>query len=180
METNLSDTLNSIFDPLLRIDKKRETVHLIHQSAKDFLTDSRLMKKCHDLLISPAESNLQIATTFQIYLSLDEFEDLRIEWPEYGSRPKYITDKDMHVRLLDYIEYWPDHVNEAKAEDPGLWESFSRLAISKRKINLAFEIYRGSKRWSLSRHIQALPLLNISAALGLEFYLRRLLDEGTE
>jgi len=81
MEADLRQVLRLIFGPMLRIEADT-TVHLVHQSAKDFLMNMNLamardLADHHPpphLCLLAAESNKKLAQSCLRYLSFDECE----------------------------------------------------------------------------------------------------------
>jgi hypothetical protein len=71
METNLRRVLTLFFGPMLKIEPD-DTVHLVHQSAKDFLIEGNFLPAFH---LSPMECNIKLALSCLTYLSFEECED---------------------------------------------------------------------------------------------------------
>ncbi|KAF8538750.1 hypothetical protein BDD12DRAFT_884282 [Trichophaea hybrida] len=82
MNNDLRQVLRLVFGPILRIEAD-DTVHLVHQSAKDILSSMNTPLMEGDLTgntqpsfcLSSTESNLQLAISSLIYLSFDECEE---------------------------------------------------------------------------------------------------------
>jgi hypothetical protein len=84
-ERNLEHYLRLLFGPLVKVEQE-VTVHLVHQSVKDFLSDTDWLERhsSSDVGIeedpwalfytSPLEVNCRLATTCFTYLSFEEFE----------------------------------------------------------------------------------------------------------
>jgi hypothetical protein len=75
MESNMGKVLRQLFGPMINI--RGDEVHLVHQSAKDFLRSGELAEHDHLGFLSclrPTESNLQLIVRCLTYLSFDEFE----------------------------------------------------------------------------------------------------------
>jgi hypothetical protein len=79
MELDLSKVLRLLFGPMINI--RGDEVHLVHQSAKDFLRPAEPTEgSSHDhsgflSCLCATESNLQLAISCLTYLSFDEFEE---------------------------------------------------------------------------------------------------------
>jgi hypothetical protein len=123
MQTDLRQVLGLIFGPLLRIDDDN-IVHLVHQSAKEFLRGMNITTKMGlslpAVVTSPAESNMQMAVSCLTYLCFRECE----HGPVAG---KFLWDDDVRQNIeilqhklpfLDYAAtYWPEHSRQADRSD---------------------------------------------------------------
>lgn len=149
------------------------TVHLVHQSAKEFLTSSNLIlpSSLSGFQIKPLEAHCELAICCLTYLALDEFE----EDPLSVDRPNFDMDVRRRSQNFDFWvyagAYWLQHINHADQENPELWNSFQRLSQSDIKLSQAW--------WSLGFGWEVTPLL-IAAQMGNCSFVRRLLDAGAD
>jgi hypothetical protein len=67
MELDMKMVLRSIFGPLIKVDAN-DTIHLVHQSARDFLRSDYAHEFLANWHLSSAESNLQLAIGCLVYL----------------------------------------------------------------------------------------------------------------
>jgi hypothetical protein len=180
---DLQSDLQSILGPLINV--RNGFVHLVHQSAKDYLKD---MEPITSEAISARsnESNLYISISCLTYLSFDEFDrgpvvhdnclaknDTREIRRQYKKVPflQYCAQKcHRHVRQLD---------DELQAT-PQLQNAFLRLATSKHKMNLwstihpsYFHLPSGSDFWISSVDPFSLPLI-----FGFNSFSQALIDHG--
>jgi len=195
IQGNIRSFLNSLFGSLLKI-RNDNTVHLVHQSAREFLTDPRLMEEFHastpipvdntshlPFYICSEDTNLELAIACLRYLSLEEFD----EDPMVDQIPRWsisITSNLFGLQkqypLLNYAAlYWPLHTLQSNAEDSHLWTSFRRLAQSPRKINLAHKIFIFSRLKSFHNDdFEDAEPLQILACHGLVGFAKKLLDSS--
>ena len=181
MQTDLRKVLQLVLGPMLRIQDDK-TVHLVHQSAKDFLSNNvaaRASSSSHPistLRVSSAESNLQLALTCLTYLSFEESEAGPIEYSWYDACP------EMEIRrknspFLDYAAtHWPEHARHTDstcAKHQLLCSVFRKLSESPRKLGLAYQVYTFSMR---NKFVQT-PPLQVAASFGLGALIKDMLDE---
>jgi hypothetical protein len=170
MELNLSKTLLRNFGPMLKIEN--DTVHLVHQSAKDFLCSylTEHVQFLPDWHLSFDLSNSLLDTSCLTYLSFDNFE---IQLNSLGYRLESLV-QSRH--FLEYAaKHWADHVRKVDRETQekrNLWRTFSTLAKSRRKLMLAFEICenRGEEC--------DIPLLQFASLHGVTYFIEKLADGG--
>ncbi|KAF8253372.1 hypothetical protein K440DRAFT_679363 [Wilcoxina mikolae CBS 423.85] len=196
METNIQSALQSLFGPLLRIEAGDNTVHLIHQSAKDFLSSTSLKEgnsqggnfsrdgSLSDFYVCPTESNLQLAVSCLTYLSFNEFKDGPLKLTDFQC---YVNGFDKtfeylfrsHPFLKYAAIYWPQHVRQTDQENLDLWRSFWRLAQFTSRMELAHQIFYIS-RWPWKNFGGEATALEIAASSGFSCFVRRLLDNGAD
>ncbi|KAK5995937.1 Vegetative incompatibility HET-E-1-like protein [Cladobotryum mycophilum] len=185
LENNVCYFLNTLFGPIMKVEDDR--VGLVHESAKDFLTDQVLMQSYDSqesyvsvFYSSPAESNLSLAIDCLNYLSSEEF----------AIRPSLDILK-YYSRLSDYpfLQYaaihWPEHLRGADGSySESLLNSFFRLVQSDVKMSSAYQIlYEQERRfYSFTRNspFKSTPPLQIFASLGFPKLVRLLLDKGAD
>ena len=143
MHLDMRRVLRIVFGPMLRIEDD-DTVHLVHQSAKDFLVSMNTPNQggvysdlLHTFALSSAKSNLQLVTSCLAYLSFDECED----GPVTG---EYKLDKNVRKNMkilkckLPFLDYaathWSEHARQAdRSDDQILFRTFQKLADSRQK-----------------------------------------------
>ncbi|KAF8543181.1 hypothetical protein BDD12DRAFT_874965 [Trichophaea hybrida] len=183
MHTDLRKVLRLIFGPMLRIEEDK-TVHLVHQSAKDFLTGTNIATEealsLPNWFTSSAKSNLQLAVSCLTFLSFDECE--------HGPVPgQYVWDQDVRKKveilqnklpLLNYAAtHWPEHAWRAGLRDDwDMCQIFLKLAESLQKINLTYQIITFSRY----QRFQTTDPLQITTSLGLIAFAKLLLDGGAD
>jgi len=181
MESDLSKVLRLLFGGMINI--RGGEVHLVHQSAKDFLRPAGLTggsSHGHPGFLSclrTTESNLQLAVSCLTYLSFDEFEvgpvDARYGWDSLETRLQ-------KSRFLAYAATnWSEHmtqIDQETQEKRALRSAFSKVAASSGKINLAFQIFAFSRD---SFFTTATPL-QIAARLGFVVFTKDILDGGAD
>jgi ankyrin repeat protein len=166
IDFSLERQIRRIFGPLIKIEDR--TVHLIHQSAKDFLCDpeeiNETLLHCPTGAVSSNdESNLQIASSCLVVLAFDDIKDC--------TKPKDRCDLDMWnidkreqdpwaldqqsvdqfqrtmhnqfgTRIIAYaLQNWIDHVMRLSEESrmcSRLIELFGKVAKYPHKIYLAY------------------------------------------
>jgi ankyrin repeat protein len=186
MQTNIQSTLQSLFGPLLRIEPGDSTVHLIHQSAKDFLSSTNLKEDnsldreiSHDgspsgFYICPTESNLQLAIVCLNYLSFDEFEGGPLD-------VEYLGDLFQCHTFLKYAAiHWLQHVRQSNQENSDLWRSFWKLAQFTPRMALAYQVFCFWKNPYSYRRLHEITPLGIAAASGFTCFVKGLLDNGAD
>jgi hypothetical protein len=116
MEPNLGKVLRLLFGPMINI--RGDEVHLVHQSAKDFLRSGELAEHDHLGFLSglrPTESNLQLTVSCLTYLSFDEFEWGPVNARHYWDKPKSSLQKG---RFLNYAAtHWSEHMTQIDQEN---------------------------------------------------------------
>jgi ankyrin repeat protein len=183
MESDLRKILRLLFGPMINI--RGDEVHLVHQSAKDFLrpaelTDGSSLAHDHSGFLSRlwvTESNLHLTVRCLTYLSFDEFVtgpvNVHYGWPTLETR----LCKD---RFLAYAATnWTEHmtkINQEEQESDDLRTAFLRVAASRRKMNLAHQILAFSKH---NVFIETTSL-QIAARLGFVVLVKDILDGGAD
>jgi ankyrin repeat protein len=183
IESDLSKVLQLLFGPMINI--RGDEVHLVHQSAKDFLRAAEFTEgSSHDhlgflsrLCATESESNLQLVVSCLTYLSFDEFEegpvDASYSWEKLGTRLQ-------KSRFLYYAATnWSEHMTQINQEMQGkgdLRTAFSRFTASSRKMNLAHQIFAFSHDKLFT---QTTPL-QIAAHLGSTAFVRDILNGGVD
>ncbi|KAF8530881.1 hypothetical protein BDD12DRAFT_914734 [Trichophaea hybrida] len=184
MQTDLKQVLRFIFGPMLRVEDD-DTVHLVHQSAKDFLSSINIVTDGGVLLCalstSSAKSNMHLAVSCLVYLLFEECES----GPVTG---KYIWEPNVRKRIkilqhkLPFLDYaathWPAHARQADRCDESqvLRNAFRKLAESPRKMDLAYQIFS----FSHQTEFQKTAPLQIVSSLGLIAFAEQLLDHGDD
>jgi ankyrin repeat protein len=181
MELDLSKVLRLLFGPMISI--RGDEVHLVHQSAKDFLQSAELPEgSSHDhsafrSCLRPTESNLQLTVRCLTYLSFDEFEVGPVNARHYWEKPETLLREG---RFLEYAAtHWSEHMTQINQEMQGkhdLRTAFSKFAGSSRKMNLAYQIF------VFSRHedFMAATSLQIAARLGFFVFVKNIMDGGAD
>ena len=180
METDMKSTISKLFGPMLRTDD-RNTVHLVHQSARDyFLSPERAYDLLLlDLAVPCAESHRKIAESCITYLCFEECDIGPIGVKGVVEAAMQIEQRLYQRQFLRYSSsHWHEHTNEAYQKGSGqdLWTVFQRLASSLSKINLAYQI-RGFEKFS-GEPYQPEPSFSIVAALGLIRFVAESLKDG--
>jgi ankyrin repeat protein len=176
METNLRRVLTLFFGPMLKIESD-DTVHLVHQSAKDFLIDGNFLPAFR---LSPMESNMNLALSCLTYLSFEECEDGPVagEW-EWDANAE-IERRQQKMPLLTYAAaHWPTHTrqtDQARNIQQTLSSAFRALAQSPGKFDLAYKLFESSQ----SRHVVKTAPLCLAASLGLVAFAEGLLEVGAD
>jgi len=187
MHTDLRQVLRLIFGPMLRIEDGGDTVHLVHQSAKDFLSGISSSTKgglsLPSLVTSSVQSNMQLAASCLAYLSFDECEvgpvAVRRPW-EHDVRTNIGILQHKLPFLIYAAAYWPEHVRQVETSDQHqtLCTPFRKLAESRRKIDLAYQVFM----FSVSPYkdfVKTNPL-QIASSLGLIAFTEELLSHGAD
>jgi ankyrin repeat protein len=179
MESDLGKVLRLLFGPMINI--RGNEVHLVHQSAKDFLRPTESEGSSHHSgflsRLCATESNLHLTVRCLTYLSFDEFEEGPVDdW--YGG--KKVETRLQKCGFLGYAATnWSEHmtqISQEAQEKDDLRIAFSRVAVSSRKMNLAYQIF------TFSRHeafITATPL-QIAASHGFVLFVKDILDSGVD
>ncbi|KAF8520711.1 hypothetical protein BDD12DRAFT_904904 [Trichophaea hybrida] len=162
--------LIQIFGPLIKLHDD-ESVHLVHQSAKDFLTDEgREFLSVSNTPISLQEAHIQLAVACLLYLLFDDFKES--DAGRYQSFPEKYT-------FLDYAAmYWVYHTRLAALKDQrdNLWPLFQELVQSGLKLDLAYQLLLCSQ----AETYEHTPPLQVAAHLGLAEFVFQLLQHGAE
>ncbi|KAF8535741.1 hypothetical protein BDD12DRAFT_891916 [Trichophaea hybrida] len=184
MHTDMRKVLQLIFGPMFRIEEDK-TVHLVHQSAKDFLTGTNIATEgvlsLPDWITSSAKSNLQLAVSCLAYLCFNECEQGPVPgvyvWDQ--NVKKNIEILQNKLPLLNYAAtYWPEHARRAdQYDDQDMCRTFRKLAESLQKINLAYQIFTFSSPYE---RFQKTDPLQITSSLGLITFAKLLLDDGAD
>ncbi|KAF8249183.1 hypothetical protein K440DRAFT_660436 [Wilcoxina mikolae CBS 423.85] len=178
MHTDLRQVLRLVFGPIVRIDDN-DTVHLIHQSAKDFLSKMNTpMESTLSFCLSSAESNLQLAISCLTYLSFDECEDGPVN---HDYRWESKQDMQIRQRKLPFLDYaathWPEHTRQIdRSDDQVLCRAFRKLAESPHKTNLAYQVLNFSRNMSFTKTAP----LQVASSLGLTTFVEELLAHGAD
>jgi hypothetical protein len=176
METDLRRVLLSTFGPLLRVQEDG-TVHLVHQSAKDFLSNPKPTGEGfeYNTELHPPyqETNLHIAIHCLIYLSFEEFE---IRPPIRTWYYRDVLKGFLHDNpFLAYSgKHWPEHMARAGAhaeESHEVQVAFMNMANSEQKLNLAHQLFAFSES-SLFHNASS---LEIAACFGFTIFIHVLL-----
>jgi len=185
MHTDLRQVLRLLFGPLLRIEADN-SVHLIHQSAKEFL--SNMSAECNlpgrllpAICLSSVESNLHIAVSCLTYLSFDECENgpAAADYMWEANAQRDIALRKQNIPFLLYAAaYWHEHTKQTERSDEHhvLFSGFRKLAESPHKIDLAYQISSFS-RFDVYEKITP---LQIAASLGLIIFVERLLAHSAD
>jgi hypothetical protein len=183
MRFDLQSDLQSILGPLINI--RNGFVHLVHQSAKDYLKDMEPITS-EAISARPNESNLYISISCLTYLSFDEFDHGPVV------HDNCLTKNDtkeirLHYENIPFLQYCALHCHRhvSQLDDelqatPWLQNAFLRLATSKHKMNLWFTIHpdffylpSGSNFWIHSVDAFSLPLI-----FGFNRFSQALIDHG--
>ena len=133
MEQDMRSFIPRIFGPMLQI--RENTVHLVHESVRDFLLRPAMANNENDPLcaffeLSPAKSHQTLAKHCLTYLFFDECaseagREIDLGWS--GMPP-----------LMSYaIVHWPEHASQSYLEgvdDLELSKMYAKLAKSPRKL----------------------------------------------
>jgi hypothetical protein len=183
MRCDLQSDLQSILGPLINI--RNGFVHLVHQSAKDYLKDMEPITS-EAISARPNESNLYISISCLTYLSFDEFDRGPVV------HDNCLTKNDtkeirLHYENIPFLQYYALHchrhvgqLDDELQATPWLQNAFLRLATSKHKMNLWFTIHpdffylpSGSNFWIHSVDAFSLPLI-----FGFNCFSQALIDHG--
>jgi ankyrin repeat protein len=183
MESDLRKVLRLLFGPMIII--RGDEVHLVHQSAKDFLrpaelTDGSSLAHDHSGFLSrlcATESNLHLTVRCLTYLSFDEFEEGPVD-AMYGWDA--LETRSWKGRFLAYAATnWTEHmtqINQEAQENDDLRTAFLRVAASRRKMNLAYQIFAFSRN---EVFMEATSLQN-AARFGFIVFVKDMLDYGAD
>ena len=184
MHIDLRQDLRLIFGPILRIEDDN-TIHLIHQSAKDFLIGTNISTEGGLSLLasvtSSENSNAQLAVSCLTYLSFDECEDGPVSGESIWAK-NVRQNIDIRRRKLPFLDYaathWPEHARQADESDKHdvLCQTFLKLAHCRQKINLAYQIFAFSQH----ERFQETAPLQIASSLGLTTFAKELLNHGAD
>jgi hypothetical protein len=179
---DLERDLHSILGPLINI--RNGFVHLVHQSAKDYLKD---MEPITSEAISARsnESNLYISISCLAYLSFDKFDHEPVD-NDSCLAENDATEIKRRYEKIAFLQYcamqWPHHVRQLDDElqaTPLLRNAFLRLAASKQKMNLWSAIHpvyflmpSGSVR------ITSADPIHMTIKFGFNSLLQALIDHG--
>ena len=185
MHIDIRQVLRLVFGPMLRVEEDN-TVHLVHQSAKDFLSGMNSATEVglynHSLVAcvaSSVNSNMRLAVSCLAYLCFDECEDGPVTgeswWDEgVGQNMEILQHK---LPFLNYAAtHWSEHARQADQSDRVLCCTFQKLAESLQKINLAYQIFM----FSSYRKFRKTAPLQIVSSLGLIAFAEQLLDDGAD
>jgi ankyrin repeat protein len=176
METELRHVLTLFFGPMLKIEPD-DTVHLVHQSAKDFLIERNFLPAFR---LSPMECNMKLGLSCLTYLSFEECEDGPVagEWDWHNNAE--IERRQQKMPLLTYAAaHWPTHTrqtDQARNIQQTLSSAFRALAQSPGKFDLAYQLFE----FSQSRHFVKTAPLCQAASLGLVAFVEGLLEVGAD
>jgi hypothetical protein len=184
MHIDLKQDLRLIFGPILRIEDDN-TIHLIHQSAKDFLIGTNIATKgglsLPAWVTSSENSNAQLAVFCLTYLTFDECEDGPVSAERFWEE-NVMQNMELRKQKLPFLNYaathWPEHARQADRSDEYhvLCKTFLNLAGSRQKMNLAYQIFAFSQ---LEGYQETAPL-QIASSLGLTTIAEDLLDLGAD
>lgn len=190
MDLDLRRLLHTIFGSLLVIGKDG-TVNLVHQSAKDFLTNTNSEQEPIQSLTVPSssndlhsrfglqsnDSNTALSIACMSYLCFNVFEI------ELSSRTyeECLELRKKHVFLHYVAMHWPYHVNCTGHFDrvnSDLSSMFQKIAHSEKKIDFAYRIrYIHSIGF---RRTMPTNSLGIAAKLGIYPLVQELLNMGAD
>jgi ankyrin repeat protein len=178
VERDLKQVLRLIFGPMLRIELDN-TVHLVHQSAKDFLVEN------HQSIfrLSQMECNLHLALSCLVYLSFDECDagPVKGSWLYEHFVEEQIESRQEKMRLLLYAAtHWPNHARQAeqaRTVQNRLSGAFQKLAESPRKLDLAYQLLFF---FSLHGSFEKTEPLQIAASLGFVAFVEDFLEKGAD
>lgn len=148
-------------------------VHLVHQSAKEFLLTQGLCDSAEAFRTSPVKANLELAVTCLTYLSFDEFADhpFRIQSSDIKTHSFLLKHQFLYFAAI----FWHQFARDTDENHPLLWQAFSRLAKSKRGLSFAFRI--ASTEFQSDEEPIAIHPLYVSAQYGLCSFVQRLLEK---
>lgn len=180
MELDMKTALRLIFGPMLKIEAN-DTVHLIHQSAKDFFRSNNSPGEPLPFWsISCTESNHLLATGCLTYLSFDELECGPVTFEvtvEHDRQLQILENRKLENEFLSYAaEHWFDHTRQTDHGAPDLRRTFSKLAKSGPKINLAYQIFLNSQKKGYGNTAP----LHIAAEFGFNNFVEDLLDSSAD
>jgi len=182
MHRDLRKVLRLVFGPLVRIDDN-DTVHLVHQSAKDFLSNMNTQKggdlSDQYFCLSSTESNHQLATSCLTYLTFDECEDGPLDVAIWWGRD-FKDNMRIRQRTLPFLDYsathWPEHTRQTSHsnEYQVLCRTFRKLAESSRRTDLAYQVLSFSRNISF----QDTAPLQVASSVGFTTFVEELLTHG--
>jgi len=181
MHTDLRQVLRLVFGAMLRIEAD-DTIHLVHQSAKDFLihmsvTGGKDPSDDHQpaFCLASAKTNLRIASCCLTYLL---FGDCEYGPVNHRSIEQNIQSQQKKLPFLKYAAtHWPEHVRQTdhtSDEHKHLCGVFRKLAESPNKCDFAYAILSGPLKYKKT------PPLEIVASLGLITFLEELLAHDAD
>jgi hypothetical protein len=176
MEMDLQHVLRLLFGPMLKIQSD-STVHLVHQSAKDFLLGGEGSPDSFFRLFE-MDCNLNLSRACLRYLSFDECEVGPLELDFFQPKKEQIERWQQDIQFLNYAAIqWPKHLRQAaqgRDVQDGVCHDFLTLANSPQKFNLAHQVYCASKQ----RRFYKTEPLQIAACLGFVLLIGKLLEDG--
>jgi len=181
MELDMKTVLRLIFGPMLKIEAN-DTVHLVHQSARDFLRSNSLSGQSPALWnLSSTKSNLRLATSCLTYLSFDELECGPVTpgftMGEHHKHLQILENRKIENQFLSYAaENWSHHTSQTDHEAFDLLRTFGKLAKSEPKINLAYQIFVYSQK----EPFEHTSPLHIAADFGFINFIKDLLDSNVD
>jgi hypothetical protein len=188
MYTDLRKFLQLVFGPLLRIEED-DTIHLFHNSAKDFLSNMDVVTDADSsrsslstFSLASGKSNFRLAMACLTYLSFDECEDRPVAGQGVSERDvkQNIEIRKYKLPFLDYAAtHWPEHTSQAgqgSDEHQVLCGAFRKLAQFPHKTDLAYQLLAFSRNQSFEKTTP----LQIAASLGLITFVDDLLAHGAD
>jgi hypothetical protein len=176
MEPDLERILRSILGAMV-ITQNNE-VHIIHQSAKDFLKDPDWMES-ERFSLQSNEANLYISISCLTYLSFEEFEYAPVEDEYPWNYHEVIEQQNNESKFFRYSStHWLDHIRNAGAESeapPQLKTAFSKLAKSHNTFTLLHRIYCDTRDIYIYRDYER---IEIAASFGFTDFLQGLVDQS--
>jgi ankyrin repeat protein len=136
---------------IIRIDGEKDTVHLVHQTAKEFLQTN-----CDNWGLGPAEANYEIAMGCVTYLRSAHMKRGPVCVPatdsEPGKEPEMVPVRSsFHNKLLPtfrefpFMTYavlnWAKHVKAAEKYSDKLWKPVLRSLTAGEKTELSCQLY---------------------------------------
>jgi ankyrin repeat protein len=201
LQTDLRKVLRLVFGPMLRIEDN--TVHLVHQSAKDFLV-AELSEVVGDgsqgphqsfFRLSRTQCNQQIALSCLTYLSFDECDvgpglwnpDSLQSYDDPETARRFVDHgPETEMPFLNYAAiHWPEHTRSTDQKNgmhQMLRSAFQKLAESPRKINRTYKFLLESGSFFTARGLRFKETepLQIAASLGFREFVEDLLKAGAD
>jgi ankyrin repeat protein len=178
MEPDLEGSLRSILGAMIIIQKNE--VHLIHQSAKDFLKDP-IWTESEKFSLRVNEANLYISISCLTYLSFEEFEYAPVDDEYPWNYHELIERQNDESKFFRYSStHWLDHLKNVDAESEALLQmkaAYSKLAKSRKTLTLLHRIYCDTRGIKIYRDYQP---IEIAASFGLIDFLEVLLDQSLD
>lgn len=158
MESDLRTVLRMIFGPLITVDDDK-TVHLVHQSAKDFLSQPDISpqhgshnQSLSGWRLSPIEAHRRLGIGCLKYMAFEfklknEPVDSKIDRSHISENAETLRIGRGHNLLSYAVKYWQDHVRQTDQRDPDVLRAFLALRKPGKNNFLVYSVSRMLRNW---------------------------------